>query len=348
MRNILITGGAGSIGANFIRYLLEEIKIPGRVINVDALTYAGNLNSLKGLSEKFPDRYFFEKADICDYPKVAKIFKQYQIDTIVHFAAESHVDRSILKPDQFIKSNVLGTFHLLEAARENLSQIKRFHHISTDEVYGSLNGTGFFTEASPYHPNSPYSASKAAADHLVGSYFKTYGLPTTLSNCCNNYGPYHYLEKLIPLCILNALEGKPLPVYGDGLHIRDWLYVRDHCRAIWLILQKGKPGETYNVGGHQEKTNLSVVEMICDYLDELRPAAKPRRELIRFIKDRPGHDRRYAIDFSKIRSQLGYEPEETFESGLRKTIQWYLENPRWVESAKNEPFQKWYKEHYPL
>lgn len=348
MKNLLVTGGAGSIGVNFIRFLLEENNFPGRIINVDKLTYAGNLGSLGGLDEKFGDHYVFEKADICDFQKISEIFEKFEIDTVVHFAAESHVDRSILSPDQFIKTNILGTFNMLEASKNNLPRIKHFHHISTDEVFGSLNGTGLFSEKSPYQPNSPYSASKAGADHLARAYFKTYRLPITISNSSNNYGPYHYPEKLIPLTILNALNGEKLPLYGDGLHVREWLFVRDHCRAIWLILQKGRAGETYNVGSRQEKTNLQVVEEICDYLDKIRPLPKitSRRKLITFIKDRPGHDRRYGVDYSKIRSELGYESEESFETGLIKTIHWYLENPHWVKAVMNEEFKKWYREHY--
>lgn len=348
MENLLVTGGAGSIGANFIRYLFEEGLFSGRIINVDKITYAGNLKSLEGLQEAFPRRYLFEKADICDHQKIVEIFEKYSINSVVHFAAESHVDRSILRPDQFIQTNIVGTFNLLEIAKRRIARIRRFHHVSTDEVFGSLQGAGLFSESSPYQPNSPYSASKAGSDHLARAYFKTYGLPVTISNSSNNYGPYHHPDKFIPLMILRALEGKKLPVYGDGLHVRDWLYVRDHCRAIWMIVQRGKPGDSYNVGGGGERTNLDVARMICDYLDQIRPLSKTkcRRDLITFVNDRQGHDRRYGVDFSKIRLELGFEPEETFDTGLKKTIHWYLEHPLWVSSAMNDDFDKWCEENY--
>lgn len=348
MKNLLVTGGAGFIGSNFIRYLLEETDFNGRVINVDKLTYAGNLENLQGLEEKYGKRYDFVHADICDFAAMERVFNDYQIDSVCHFAAESHVDRSITGPDEFIQTNILGTFHLLELARKNQSRLKLFHHISTDEVFGSLGDQGYFSETTPYHPNSPYSASKAASDHLVRAYHATYGLPVTLSNCSNNYGPYHFPEKLIPLIILNALDKKDLPVYGDGKHIRDWLYVRDHCRAIWMVMQQGKHGESYNVGGHNEKTNLSVVQTVCDYLDELKPSEDggARRDLIRFVKDRPGHDRRYAIDYHKIHDELGYEPEESFETGIKKTIHWYLDHMDWVGHVKSGEYQQWMKQQY--
>ena len=348
MKNMLVTGGCGFIGANFIRYLLEESDFEGRVVNVDALTYAGNPENLSGIEAAFPERYVFIKGDICHKEAMAKVFDDYEIDTICHFAAESHVDRSIVGPDAFIQTNIVGTFSLLEAARNHQGQVERFHHISTDEVFGSLGPEGLFTETTPYQPNSPYSASKASSDHLVRAYHETYGLPITISNCSNNYGPYHFPEKLIPLMVLNALEGKPLPVYGDGLNVRDWLYVRDHCTAIWTIMKNGKRGETYNIGGNTEMENIRIVEMVCDILDEL-PVPKrdnPRRELITFVKDRLGHDRRYAIDFSKLKRELGWEPEESFETGIRKTINWYLENQEWVNRVQSGEYQSWIEAHY--
>jgi len=356
MKNMLVTGGCGFIGSNFIRYLLEESDFDGRVINLDKLTYAGNPLNLSDLAEKYADRYVFEKADICDAGAVNRIFDQYEIDCVCHFAAESHVDRSITGPGAFITTNIVGTYTLLEAARARLDRIELFHHISTDEVFGTLGETGYFREDTPYAPNSPYSASKASSDHLVRAYQETYGLQTTLSNCSNNYGPYHFPEKLIPLMILNALEGKPLSVYGDGKNVRDWLYVRDHATAIWAIMKRGRRGDTYNVGGRCEMPNLRVVESICGLFDELRPLASQRskvksqksespssdlcppisaqklssyKELITFVEDRPGHDWRYAIDCSKLEAELGWIQEETFESGLRKTIQWYLDHEWW-------------------
>lgn len=348
MKNVLVTGGCGFIGSNFIRYLLEETGFLGRVINLDKLTYAGNPENLAGVAEQFPQRYIFQKADICDRAELQRIFREYQIDTICHFAAESHVDRSIVAPDAFIQTNVIGTFNLLETAREFREQLYLFHHVSTDEVFGSLGKEGAFTETTAYKPNSPYSASKAASDHLVRAYHKTYGIPVTISNCSNNYGPYQFPEKLIPLMILNALERKPLPVYGDGSNVRDWLYVRDHCAAIWLIMNRGRRGETYNVGGDTELPNLRVVQLICDRLDAILPesGAPPRRELITFVKDRPGHDWRYAIDFGKLRGELGWQPAESFETGIDKTIRWYLERREWVERVKSGEYQKWIKAHY--
>lgn len=348
MKNMLVTGGCGFIGSNFIRYLLEETDYPGRVVNVDQLTYAGNPENLSGIEKGSSGRYVFIKADICDQEIMAQIFDDYEIDSICHFAAESHVDRSIVSPDAFIQTNILGTFNLLELARAHQERLQRFHHISTDEVFGSLGKEGFFTEETAYQPNSPYSASKAGSDHLVRAYHQTYGLPITISNCSNNYGPYQFPEKLIPLVILNAFEGKPLPVYGDGRHVRDWLYVRDHCTGIWTIMRHGKRGETYNIGGNNEMENIRVVEMICDILDELHTGAENRscRELITFVKDRPGHDRRYAIDSTKLRQALDWRPEESFESGLRKTIEWYLEHQEWVGRVKSGEYQSWIKEHY--
>lgn len=347
MQNILVTGGAGFIGSNFIRYLFEDSDFSGKLVNVDKLTYAGNPENLTDIASDFGKQYVFIKADICDKEVMASIFDKYEIDTICHFAAESHVDRSIVRPDAFIQTNIVGTFILLDLARKNMDRIKLFHHISTDEVYGSLGPDGFFTEQTSFKPNSPYSASKASSDHLVRAYHKTYGLPVTISNCSNNYGPYQFPEKLIPLIILNGLERKDLPVYGRGLNVRDWLYVRDHCSAIWMIMNHGKRGETYNIGGDNQMENIRVVEIICDALDEIQPdEAGPRRELITFVKDRPGHDLRYAIDFSKLKSEMGWSPEESFETGIKKTIHWYLENMEWVNRVKSGEYQSWIKEHY--
>ncbi len=349
-KNLLVTGGCGFIGANFIRYLLQESDFSGRIINLDSLTYAGNPDNLNGIDENFPDRYQFVKIDICDKEEVAKIFDKYHIDSVCHFAAESHVDRSIVNPGTFIKTNIIGTFNLLEIARNQMSNIKLFHHISTDEVFGSLGKEGFFTEETPYKPNSPYASSKASSDHLVRAYYKTYNLPITISNCSNNYGPFQFPEKMIPLMVLNAIEGESLPVYGDGLNVRDWLYVRDHCTAVWIIMKKGNHGETYNVGGNNELENLNLVEMICEILDEHKKLAenRPRRELITFVKDRPGHDRRYAIDFSKLKNTLGWSPEESFESGIKKTIKWYLENTNWTDRVKSGEYKSWVKKHYGI
>jgi dTDP-glucose 4,6-dehydratase len=348
MENILITGGCGFIGSNFIRYLLRETDFSGRIINVDKLTYAGNPENLAEMEKDFKGRYLFFKADICDRNEMEGIFDTYGIDTVCHFAAESHVDRSIVGPEAFIQTNVMGTFVLLDLARRHRDQVELFHHISTDEVFGSLGEEGLFTEEMPYRPNSPYSASKAASDHLVRAYFKTYDLPVTLSNCSNNYGPYQFPEKLIPLIILNALENESLPVYGDGMHVRDWLFVRDHCMAVWHIMNQGAKGETYNIGGGCEMPNLRLVEMICDMVDEMSPNSRlsSRRELITFVKDRPGHDRRYAMDYSKLNGTLGWAPSESLESGLRKTVSWYLENQAWVKRVKSGEYQTWVREHY--
>ena len=347
-RNLLVTGGCGFIGSNFIRTLLNNETFSGRVINLDKLTYAGNPENLKGVPEEFGSRYVFQKVDICDATGLEKVFGEYDIDAVCHFAAESHVDRSIKDPGSFIQTNIVGTFNLLELAKARGDKFKLFHHVSTDEVYGSLGANGLFREDTPYRPNSPYSASKAASDHLVRAYNATFGLPTTISNCSNNYGPYQFPEKLIPLVILNALEGKPLPVYGDGKNIRDWLYVEDHCDAIWTIMMSGRIGETYNVGGNAEMENISIVQMICDILDEIKPATdgKPRRKLITFVSDRPGHDRRYAIDFAKLKAELGWSPRESFKSGLRKTVNWYLNQNKWVENIKTGAYQSWIKEQY--
>jgi dTDP-glucose 4,6-dehydratase len=347
-QNLMVTGGCGFIGANFIRYLLEETSFSGRIINVDKLTYAGNPLSLSDIQAKFPDRYRFERADICDRPAMAAMLDTHKVDTIVHFAAESHVDRSITGPDAFIQSNIIGTYTLLEVARARKDRIRRFHHISTDEVFGSLGDTGYFVEDTPYHPNSPYSASKAASDHLVRAYHATYGLPVTISNCSNNFGPYQFPEKLIPLMILNAVEGKPLPVYGDGLNVRDWLFVTDHCTAILAILEKGETGETYNVGGRNEIPNLTVVQTICDQVDAIAPAlpSGPRRNLITFVKDRPGHDRRYAIDCTRIATRLGWQPAESFDTALKKTVQWYLSHNQWVAQIRTGQYAEWIRQNY--
>lgn len=349
MNNILVTGGCGFIGANFIRYLLTETDFRGRIINVDKLTYAGNPESLADLEDSFAGRYVLVKADICDRAAMADVLDRHQVDAIAHFAAESHVDRSIVRPDDFIQTNIVGTYTLLQLARERMDRIKLFHHVSTDEVFGSLGETGYFVEETPYSPNSPYSASKASSDHLVRAYHETYKLPVTMSNCSNNYGPYQFPEKLISLMILNARDGKALPVYGDGLNVRDWLYVRDHCVAIWEIMRRGAKGQTYNVGGRNEMKNIDVVNTICDLLDEVAgpmASGQPRRSLITYVKDRPGHDRRYAIDCSKIERELGWKPQESFASGIRKTIRWYLENGTWVERVRSGEYQKWIAQHY--
>jgi len=347
-RNLLVTGGCGFIGSNFIRYLMARKDYSGRIINVDNLTYAGNPENLTDIASDFAPRYIFQKVDICDAAKLEEVFLKYEVDAICHFAAESHVDRSIKTPGNFIQTNIIGTFNLLEIAKSRGDKFKIFHHVSTDEVYGSLGDKGYFHEDTPYRPNSPYSASKAASDHLVRSYYKTFGMPMTISNCSNNYGPYQFPEKLIPLVIINALEGKTLPVYGDGKNIRDWLYVEDHCEAIWQIMTSDRIGQTYNVGGNAEIENILIVGMICDILDEIKPAIneKPRRELITFVKDRPGHDKRYAIDFSKLNRELGWSPKESFDSGLRKTIKWYLNQRKWLENIKTGSYQSWIKEQY--
>lgn len=344
----MVTGGYGFIGSNFIRYVLEESGFSGRIINVDKLTYAGNPENLADIAERFSERYLFQKADICDLAALKEIFEEFEIDTVCHFAAESHVDRSILGPAEFIQTNVIGTFNLLELSRMYRERLHLFHHVSTDEVFGSLGKEGYFTETTAYKPNSPYSASKASSDHLVRAYYKTYGIPITISNCSNNYGPYQFPEKLIPLMILNAVERKPLPVYGDGSNVRDWLYVKDHCEAIWLIMNKGRSGETYNIGGDNEIPNLEVVHIICDLLDTILPVAgaPSRRELIQFVKDRPGHDWRYAIDFSKLNNELGWKPSESFKTGIEKTIHWYLEHQNWINRVKSGEYKEWIKKHY--
>lgn len=334
MKNILVTGGAGFIGSNFVRYMLG--KHPAyRIINYDLLTYAGNLENLTSIENN--PRYLFVKGDICNKGELANTFREYSIDTIVHFAAESHVDRSILGPTVFIQTNVLGTGALLDVARE--AGVEKFLHVSTDEVYGSLGATGYFTEETPLHPNSPYSASKASSDLLVLAYRHTYGFPGIVTRCSNNYGPCQFPEKLIPLMIANALNGKPLPVYGDGLNVRDWLYVEDHCTALDVVLHKGTVGEVYNIGGHNEWKNIDIVKLI------LKKLGKPE-SLINFVKDRPGHDRRYAIDATKIKNELGWEPAETFETGIQKTIQWYLHNRQWWERIISGEYKKYYDLQY--
>jgi len=346
--NLLVTGGCGFIGTNFIRFLLNNVDFSGKIINVDRLTYAGNPENLTDIEKKFPDRYVFVQADICDPDTMAAIFDDHDIDTVCHFAAESHVDLSIVSPDDFVQTNIIGTFNLLEIARNRKNRLSRFHHISTDEVYGSLGKDGYFVETTPYQPSSPYSASKASSDHLVRAYHTTYNLPVTLSNCSNNYGPYQFPEKLIPLMILNAVEGKPLPVYGDGKNVRDWLYVEDHCSAVWEIIRNGQDGETYNIGGNCELENITLVEMICDAIDDRigRLAGKPRKELITFVTDRPGHDRRYAIDATKIKTQLGWTPRASIETGITNTIDWYLKNDGWVRRVKSGAYREWIANHY--
>ena len=334
---IIVTGGAGFIGSAVIRHLIKNTD--HSVINLDKLTYAGNLESLKEVSGS--DRYVFEQADICDRQIIEAVFDKHKPDAIMHLAAESHVDRSIDGPAAFIHTNLVGTYTLLDVARFYAKEHPnfRFHHISTDEVYGDLDLDGsMFTEETPYDPSSPYSASKAGSDHLVRAWHRTFGLKTVITNCSNNYGPYHFPEKLIPLVILNALEGKPLPIYGKGDQIRDWLYVEDHARALCTVCLNGKPGHTYNIGGHNEKMNIEVVQTICEILDELVPKSGNRKykEQIEFVADRPGHDLRYAIDASKIERELGWKPEETFETGLRKTVQWYLENKWWWEPLRDK------------
>ena len=347
--NILVTGGAGFIGSNFLNLFVPRYP-EHNFINIDKLTYAANLLNLKGI-ENSPN-YAFEQGDIADYDRVIEIFDKYNPDTVVHFAAESHVDRSIIGPAEFIHTNIIGTFNLLEACRENWLDFqysqnspkknKLFHHVSTDEVYGSLGKAGYFSETTAYNPSSPYSASKASGDHLVRAYYHTYGIPIKITNCSNNYGPYQFPEKLIPLMILNTVNNKPLPVYGKGENIRDWLYVEDHCKAIWIVIQKGKIGETYNIGGNSEWKNIDIVNKICDILaEELKKDPFEFKKLITFVKDRPGHDLRYAIDSTKIKKELHWQPRETFETGLRKTIKWYLSNQKWVDSIKTGEYKKW-------
>lgn len=338
---ILVTGGGGFIGSNLVRHLLQTYNSV-RVVNLDALTYAGNRQSLSDVEATYEARHLFVHGDICDETLVGRLFTEHAIDTVIHLAAESHVDRSIDGPMAFIRTNVVGTATLLHAARQAWGKRSdvRFHHVSTDEVYGSLGGTGFFTEDTAYDPSSPYSSSKAGSDHLVRAWGRTYGIPVTITNCSNNYGPYHFPEKLIPLVISNALDGKSLPVYGKGLNVRDWLYVEDHARAIDAVVHRGVTGRTYNVGGHNEHTNIDIVQRICDLLDELRPdPAGSHRRLITFVTDRPGHDLRYAIDAGRIERELGWKPLETFSTGLRKTVQWYLANRSWVQAIRSGAYR---------
>jgi dTDP-glucose 4,6-dehydratase len=348
----LVTGGAGFIGSNFV--LAARAQQAANIINLDRLTYAGNLKNLEALTDD--PQHLFVRGDIADRELVGRFLKEHQPRVVVHFAAESHVDRSIYGPQAFMETNVMGTFHLLEAVRQYWDALSgpkreefRFLHISTDEVYGSLEPEAPpFRETTPYAPNSPYAASKAASDHLVRAYHHTYGLPTLITNCSNNYGPFQFPEKLIPLMILNALTGEPLPIYGDGLNVRDWLYVADHCEALALVLARGRVGETYNIGGNCEKTNLEVVKTLCAVLDELFPDSphKPHGRLISFVKDRPGHDRRYAIDISKISQELGWHPRESFEGGLTKAVHWYANNPEWVASVQSGEYRDWLELHY--
>lgn len=342
-KNILVTGGSGFIGSAFIRYLLTKTNFKGIVVNLDALTYAGNPENLSEVAKD--PRYRFVQGDIRDQALAEKILKDHAIDAVMHFAAESHVDRSILGPQAFIETNVMGTFHLLEACRK-VPGI-HFHHVSTDEVYGCLAETGFFTESTPYSPNSPYSASKAASDHLVRAYATTYGLSTCISNCSNNYGPFQFPEKLIPLMVLNCLRGKPLPIYGEGKNVRDWLYVEDHAEALWILLQKGKKGETYNVGGEQEKRNVEIVHQIIETIAPLihQPVEK-LKGLITYVKDRPGHDFRYAIDCSKMKNEFGWKPSPSFKEKLKETIQWYLDNEVWVKHIENGSYRTWMEKNY--
>lgn len=360
MQKILVTGGAGFIGSAVIRHLINDTE--HSVVNIDKLTYAGNLSSLISISDN--PRYAFDRVDICDAGELKRVFNTYQPDIVMHLAAESHVDRSIDGPGEFIQTNIVGTYTLLEQARAYYTQLPperrsrfRFHHISTDEVYGDLphpdeesaadkNNLPLFTEETAYDPSSPYSASKAASDHLVRAWARTYKLPTLVTNCSNNYGPYHFPEKLIPLVILNALAGKPLPVYGKGNQIRDWLYVEDHARALVVVATQGKTGETYNIGGHNEKQNLEVVKTICNILDDVCPKHKTYADQITYVADRPGHDMRYAIDASKIERELGWTPQETFESGIRKTVQWYLDNQEWVQQVQSGEYQQWLDKNY--
>ena len=350
----LITGGAGFIGSAVIRHIIQNTE--HEVLNVDKLTYAGNLESLSSISNY--SRYQFSQTDICNRAALDQLFTDFQPDAVMHLAAESHVDRSISGPYAFIETNIIGTYQMLEASRaywlglnEKKKATFRFHHISTDEVYGDLEGTtDLFTEKTPYSPSSPYSASKASSDHLVRAWNRTYGLPVLVTNCSNNYGPYHFPEKLIPLMILNALQGKALPVYGNGQQIRDWLFVEDHARALYTVVTQGQVGETYNIGGHNEKANIDVVLTICSLLEELAPN-KPQgveryRDLITYVKDRPGHDVRYAIDASKIERELGWTPKESFETGLRKTVEWYLNNNEWVEHVQSGEYQSWLNKQY--
>jgi dTDP-glucose 4,6-dehydratase len=346
---VLVTGGAGFIGSNFIRHLFSTAGFAGKIVNLDALTYAGNLENLSDIEQAYGRRYAFVRADICDRAAVESVFASHRPDAVAHFAAESHVDRSIVGPEAFIRTNVLGTFTLLDVARKELKgrEGTLFHHVSTDEVFGSLGETGRFTEATPYDPRSPYSASKAGSDHLVMAYHHTYQLPVTMSNCSNNYGPWHFPEKLIPLMILNMLEGKPLPVYGDGKNVRDWLYVEDHAAGIWKIMTGGAVGEKYNLGGNTEWENIRLVRELCAAVAR-RTGKQPREyeDLITYVTDRPGHDRRYAMDSSKIERELGWRPSVSFRDGLDRTVAWYLDNADWVRRVRTGAYREWITKNY--
>lgn len=350
LHNILITGGSGFIGSNFIRYIFEKTDFQGIIVNVDKLTYAGNLESLADIHEKHGGkRYLFIHADICDSDTINRIFNDHGIDTVIHLAAESHVDRSIFGPGEFIQTNIIGTFSLLEAARGHWKDREDvlLHHVSTDEVYGSLGETGYFFESTPYDPRSPYSASKASSDHLVMAYHHTYGIPVTMSNCSNNYGPYQFPEKLIPVMILNMKEEKPLPVYGDGRNIRDWLYVDDHNSAVWTIVNKGRVGETYNIGGENEWENIKLVNVLCETMARFTDKDRDYyKKLITYVKDRPGHDRRYAINCDKIKSELGWKQTFNFDEGLDATVKWYLDNGKWIKNVRSGEYRKWMEKNY--
>lgn len=349
LSHVLITGGAGFIGSNLIRYLFTQTSFKGTIINLDKLTYAGNRYNLSDIEKSFSSRYFFEKGDICDMEAVQEIFKKYDIDTVIHLAAESHVDRSILGPFEFINTNIIGTFNLLETVRSTWKNRRDvlFHHVSTDEVYGSLGETGSFLETTSYSPRSPYSASKAASDHLVRSYYHTYNLPVTVSNCSNNYGPYQFPEKLIPLMILHMLEGKFLPVYGDGKQVRDWLHVEDHCSAIWAIIQNGNLGETYNIGGEEEKENIVLINLLCEEVAKSKGLEiNTYKKLITHTKDRLGHDRRYSINCEKIKTCLGWKQAYDFKNGIQRTTEWYLSNLSWIEQVKSGEYNKWIETNY--
>ena len=348
-KNLLVTGGAGFIGSNFIRHVFEKTDFAGRVVNYDALTYAGNAESLADVAAKYGDRYVFLRADIRDASAVREAMERFDVDAVVHFAAESHVDRSIVAPDDFVQTNIVGTFNLLQAARERGAALRLFHHVSTDEVFGSLGPTGFFSETTPYAPHSPYSASKASSDHLVRAFHDTYGLPVTITNCSNNYGPFQFPEKLIPLMVLNALEGKELPVYGAGLNVRDWLHVGDHCAAIWTVMTRAESGSTYCVGGRNERTNLDVVKTLCALVDRLAPplpSGAPRESLVRHVTDRLGHDARYAIDCGKLERDFGWTQAYTAENGFEQTVRWYLDNPAWVDSVRTGAYRTWLERNY--
>jgi dTDP-glucose 4,6-dehydratase len=350
LTNILVTGGCGFIGTNFIKSLFDETEFKGKIINVDKLTYAGNPKNLLDIEKSYGGkRYFFEKADICDFSSIERIFNEYDIDTVVNFAAESHVDRSIYGPKDFIQTNINGTFTLLELAREKWEgrDDVLFHHVSTDEVYGSLGKEGYFYENTPYSPRSPYSASKASSDHLIQAYHHTFNLPVTISNCSNNYGPFQFPEKLIPLMIFNIKNEKQLPVYGDGKNIRDWLYVDDHCNGVWLILNKGRNGETYNIGGDNEWENIKLVNVLCEKMAQREGKDSDYyKKLITFVKDRKGHDRRYAVNCDKIKQGLGWKQSVTFDEGLDNTIEWYIDNQEWVKSVTTNEYRKWIETNY--